>query len=220
MSLGRFLAEGGWPMVPIYLCSVAALSLFVAKWMQYRAAGLGDLEWLGGVLTALRGNELELARSRAEKAAHPAARAVAAALEVRAHRPERTEAEAARAGSLELQRYERHLGALSFIAQVAPLLGLLGTVIGMVALFLDLESAPRAAMDVSQISSGIWTALLTTAAGLVVAVAALAGHGYLTSRADALRLCIHDTVERMLTALPIASGASDTQTGSVRETQA
>ena len=190
-------------MVPIYLCSVAALALFLAKWRQYRAARFGDLGWLESVLEALRRGDIEDARAGAGTASHPAARVIAAALGIRARRPDRTEAEAARVGSLELQRYERHLGGLSFVAQAAPLFGLLGTVIGMVSLFIDLEQSPSAALDVGQISSGMWTALLTTAAGLVVAVAALAGHSWLSSRTDALRLIIHDTVERALSAMPL-----------------
>jgi len=195
-------------MVPIYLCSIAAVALFLAKWMQFRAGRLNDLDWLEPLLEALRDDDLERARERARTTGHPAARAITAALTVISRRPERAEAEAARVGSLELQTYERHLGGLSFVAQAAPLLGLLGTVIGMVLLFIDLEHAPDAAGDISRISGGLWTALLTTAAGLVVAVLALAGHGYLTSRTDRLRLLLHDAVERALSAIPPAPGAS------------
>ena len=72
-------------------------------------------------------------------------------------------------GSLELQQYERGLSLISFIAQVAPLLGLLGTVFGMVEMFYGLQKAGLANVDAAALSSGIWKALLTTAAGLIVA---------------------------------------------------
>ncbi|MEM9492261.1 MAG: MotA/TolQ/ExbB proton channel family protein [Myxococcota bacterium] len=202
MTLGQLLAEGGWPMGPIYLCSVATTVVVLYKWSQYRAARLGDMSWLERVLEPLRRGNLDRAHSDARAETHPAARAIAAALQMSEHRPDRVSAEAARVGGLELQRFERHLGVLSFIAQVAPLLGLLGTVVGMVSLFFDLEQSPRAAGDISVLSSGMWTALLTTAAGLVVAVAALAGHSYLAARTDALRLCMTDAIEQVLSAAP------------------
>lgn len=202
MSLGRLLAEGGWPMIPLYLCSVAALAVFMRTWLQFRAARLGDLDWLDAVLEPLGRGDQGAARASCDRAAHPAARAIAAALEVMPTRPDRAAAEAARVGSLELQALERHLGTLSLIAQIAPLLGLLGTVIGLVGLFMDLERSGQAAAAVSGLSSGIWTALLTTAAGLVIAVPALAGHSYLAGRADRLRLAMHDAVERVLTRAP------------------
>jgi biopolymer transport protein ExbB len=204
MNVGALLARGGWPMVPIYACSIATMALLVHKWMQFRAARLTDMRWLEPVLETLGQGDVAGARAGCAKIAHPAARAIAAALAVLRTRPDRAAAEAARAGSLEVQRFERRLSALSFIAQLAPLLGLFGTVVGLLDLFLDLERSQRAAVDVSSLSSGIWTALLTTAAGLAVAVVALSAHSYLAARADELRLAMHDAIERALTAAPHA----------------
>ncbi|MCB9645410.1 MAG: MotA/TolQ/ExbB proton channel family protein [Deltaproteobacteria bacterium] len=95
---------------------------------------------------------------------------------------------------------EAYLALLAFIAQAAPLLGLLGTVLGMVELFLGLEGAGLRDVDTSLLSAGIWKALLTTAAGLGVAVPTLAGHAYLASRVDLFRLALVDAVERLITA--------------------
>jgi biopolymer transport protein ExbB len=114
-------------------------------------------------------------------------------------RPDRAEAEARRVGSLEIQKAESYLPLLSFIAQAAPLLGLLGTVLGMVDLFLGLQSSGLREVDVSLLSSGIWKALLTTAAGLTVAVPTLAAYSYLAHRADGLRLQVTDLVQQLLT---------------------
>lgn len=189
-------------MAPIYACSVAALAVFVRKLSELRRARLGELDWIEPVLADLAAHKLDAARDRLAASTHPAARAMSAAVSVMPRRPDRARAEANRVGSQELQRFETHLGLLSFIAQVAPLLGLLGTVIGMVGLFLDMEHAPAAAADMGRLSSGIWTALLTTAAGLVVAVPTLAGYSYLSARMDGLRLLLHDAIERTLTAAP------------------
>lgn len=191
-------------MVPIYLCSIVALAVSLRKWLELGAVRGMGMEWLDAVLELLREGEVAQARDRCATITHPAARAITSTLGVTARRPDRAEAEAGRAGSLEVQRFEKHLGVLSFIVQAAPLLGLFGTVIGLVDLFIDLERSPRAAMDVSVLSSGIWTALITTAAGLAVALLALGAHSVLAARADELRLLMHDAIERVLTAAPRA----------------
>ena len=203
MSLGALLLQGGWPMLPIYACSLVALTVFFKKWRELGDRRLRDDSWLAPVLEQLRAGRLQDARSDLEGRDHPAARAIAAALVVVDRRPDRALPEAGRVGTLELIRLERHLGLLSFVARVAPLLGLLGTVVGMVGLFLDLEGAGQMGVDVSRLSSGIWTALLTTAAGLAVAVPTLAAHSYLSARADHIRLLMLDAVDRAITSLPM-----------------
>ena len=211
MSLGELLALGGWPMVPIYACSVVAVTVFIRKLLELRAITRADMGWLEKSVELLDEGDCDEAREICSRANHPAARAVEAALRVAERRPDRVEAEAERAGSIEVQRTEKHLGLLSFIAQVAPLLGLLGTVIGMVNLFLDLQSQAGVA-GASELSAGIWKALLTTAAGLIVAVPTLAGYSYLAAQSDAFRLALHDAVERTLTALPLPAPARSSST--------
>jgi len=87
----------------------------------------------------------------------------------------------------EMFRWEKGLGTLATIARVAPLLGLLGTVLGMVSTFRGLPAvsgAPAAAGGMAELASGIWVALLTTVAGLAVAVPVILCHTYLTARID------------------------------------
>ena len=112
--------------------------------------------------------------------------------------PDQVEAEAKRVATLELVRLERGVSVLSFLAKVSPLLGLLGTVLGMVDLFMGLQGAGQGDLAISDLASGIWKALLTTAAGLTVAVPALAGYTWLTSRVDHLRLQLADMVQRVM----------------------
>jgi biopolymer transport protein ExbB len=210
MSLGELLSKGGWAMLPIYACSVIGLAVFLKKALDLRGARISDLGWLDGVLDAVRQGDLERAGSACARVEHPVSRVLTATLSAMLLSPQRAEAEAVRVGSLEVQRLERHLGVLSFIAQAAPLLGLLGTVLGMVDLFIGLEGAGLATVDVGRLSSGIWKALLTTAAGLLVAVPTLAAYTYLLSRTDQLRLQMRDAVERLLTAR-VTAGESPEQ---------
>lgn len=204
MSVGELLKQGGWMMFPIYLCSIVSLAVFLKKLFELKAARLSEIGWLDGVLTKLKTGDLSGAGSACDASRHPGTRVIKAMLAVLAVRPDRAEAEAQRVGSLEIQRLEKYLALLSFIAQVAPLLGLLGTVLGMVDLFIGLQGAGMTNVDVSQLSSGIWKALLTTAAGLLVAVPTLAGYSYLTAHTDRLRLQLGDTVARVLTEAPAA----------------
>lgn len=189
-------------MVPIYLCSAVALAIFCKKILEFRARRLADVAWLDQVLDALNSRDISQARTRADATAHPAGPVVVSMLDILRKRPDRVEAEARRVGSIKLQQLEKHVGGLSFVAQAAPLLGLLGTVIGMVELFMSLQGTGMATVDVALLATGIWTALLTTAAGLMVAVPALAGYAYLNSRTDRFRLTLRDSIERVLTALP------------------
>lgn len=207
LSLAELLAQGGLTMIPIYACSLVALALFLYKVFGLRRQRHRDMSWFEPVLERVRDGDYEAADAECGRAPHPATRVVRAMMEVLRHRPDRAASEARRVGSLELQQAEGGLQVLSFIAQAAPLLGLLGTVFGMVDLFIGLQGAGGANVAVSALSGGIWKALLTTAAGLSVAVPTLAGYSYLASRADRLKLQLTDVVEKVMTAAPALPGS-------------
>ena len=187
-------------MAPIGLCSVVACAVFVFKVLQLRAARVQDWSWLEPALAAVEPGALEpFVDLLPSSTPHPGARVLTVTAQALSDRPSRAEAEARRVASRELQGLEAYLALLAFIARVAPLLGLLGTVLGMVDLFLGLQGAGLRDVDVSLLSAGIWKALLTTAAGLAVAVPTLAGHAWLAARADRFRLEVADAVERLIT---------------------
>ena len=202
MPLGDLLAHGGWAMYPIYACSLLAFGVFVHKLLELRAAKLADVRWLRQVLDRIEDSDLEGAEAACRTLSHPGSRVVAAVLAALRQRPDQAHAEAKRVASLEVQRVEANLGVLAFLAQVAPLLGLLGTVVGMVDLFMGLQGAEKGDLAIADLASGIWKALLTTAAGLMVAVPTLAAHAYLASKADYLRLQLSDMVQRVLFVAP------------------
>ncbi len=202
MSVAELLNQGGWAMVPIYACSVLVVGVFVHKLLELRSAGLHRLQWLDTALEHLANGEAERSARSCSPVLHPAARVIEAALAAIQRRPDLVEAEAKRVASLELRRLETNVGALAFLAQIAPLLGLLGTVLGMVDLFMGLQGAEHGNISIGDLSSGIWKALLTTAAGLMVAVPALAAHAYLGSRIDRVRTQLVDVIQRVLFHLP------------------
>jgi biopolymer transport protein ExbB len=198
LPLHELLAQGGLAMYPIYACSLLTVGMFLKKVFELRAARLSEVAWVEGVLGHLRAGDLDAAQLACRTSPHPASRVVAALVHALDAAPEQAEAEAKRVASLELQRLDKGVGLLSFLAQVSPLLGLLGTVLGMVEMFMGLQEAGESNVAISDLASGIWKALLTTAAGLTVAVPALAGHAYLGSRIDQVRTQIVDIVQRVL----------------------
>jgi biopolymer transport protein ExbB len=111
--------------------------------------------------------------------------------------PADIEAEVSRVGSAEIRNLESWLRGLSGIAHLSPLLGLLGTVMGMITAFIRLEEA-GSKVNPSILAGGIWEALLTTAFGLIIAIPAMAAFYYLEGEVDRVRAAMKDVSVRVL----------------------
>lgn len=202
-TLPGMIAAAGWAMVPIVVCSVVGLGIFLRKVVELARAKvsrdvlLDDANLYAGV----KAGDLEEVRQIAEADASALGDAMGFAAQVLVENPERAEEETVRFSERLVGELERGIPALAFIAQVAPMLGLLGTVIGMVDLFSAMESS-GSQTDTSVLSSGIWKALLTTAAGLSVGIPALAGHAWLSARVERLRRYIEDGVGGIINGVP------------------
>lgn len=193
-SLLSLLAQAGWTMIPLYACSLAAFAVLIRKGLQFAHEGVGDTSVLGS--SALDEGPDEAVRRHVAGHTGPLARVLAAAAQ-RLDRPDQAEQAAARTAVAELDALEAWLPLLAFLAQAAPLFGLLGTVVGMVDLFSSMESAGNE-VSTTTLSSGIWKALLTTAAGLVIAIPTLGAHVWFTRRLELLRHHMEGGVGRML----------------------
>jgi len=174
-NLWSLLAEAGWTMIPLYLCSLVALAVSLRKLVEFQLHGVGRTDALDQAMaTPARAEGLD---------ATPLGRVLSVALTTEGSG---AEAAAERAAMAELDRFEAWLPLLAYVAQIAPLFGLLGTVLGMVELFSSMESAGEA-VSTTTLSSGIWKALLTTAAGLIVAIPTMGAHLWLTRALEALQ---------------------------------
>lgn len=192
LMLPDWLANGGPVMWLLLALSLAASAVIVAKLIQFSlvrplAAGNGD-----AALTLLAEGQTEQALATAQAGKDPLSRTLVAALtqnngwEEEALRQAREQIEALRGG----------MRALELIAAVAPLLGLLGTVFGMIDAFRALEQA-GSQVDPALLSGGIWEALLTTAAGLSVAIPALAAFHWFDRTLERLRFLLEDRLARL-----------------------
>lgn len=178
------IGTGGPIILLLALLSVFSLALIVYKIVQLSPVTKGDAN-RDAALASFEAGQIDDARRSAESGPAPADRVLAFAIKALANGRSGSAlmAELMRRGNEELSRMTRHIRLLELIAMISPLLGLLGTVLGMIQSFQELEMAEGAA-NASVLAGGIWQALLTTAAGLLVAIPAAVGASLLAGRAE------------------------------------
>src|SRR5437588_1305642 len=182
-----FLKLGG-PMIWLILgASATALVVFFQRVLHYHRAQINSMEFLNGVRNVLKRDNVVEALSICDATPGPVARLVKTAILNRDHGRERVREALEEAGLAEVPRLEEKLNLLATIAQLAPLFGLLGTVLGFIQTFYKMQSQGVYA-HVGQLSDGIWKALICAAAGLAVAIPAHAGYNYLVSRINSIVL--------------------------------
>jgi biopolymer transport protein ExbB len=181
--------------------SVLALALVLLKLAQFTRQGLFSRGRVDRALAAWHAGEVDLALSHAAATRHPAAAVAAQAIRglARGRAAEaRLQDMLAQDGARRLAELSSHLRLLELIATLTPLLGLLGTVLGMIDAFQALEAAGQR-VNPALLSGGIWVALLTTAAGLVVAIRAAAAHNLFEGAIERTALAIEDATNQVLT---------------------
>lgn len=179
----EFLSKGGVLVVPILFCSVLALAIFFERLIRFtrmRSRGTGIAEKVAGLL--IDGSEPE-ALKNAEESNSPMGRILAQAMEVKNGNREMLETVIVNATDEEVRNLSTYIQALATIGNIAPLLGLLGTVIGMIKAFMAIQEM-GGKVNAAVLAGGIWEAMLTTALGLAVALPTMVAHSYLTARID------------------------------------
>jgi biopolymer transport protein ExbB len=202
-----FLAQGGWLMVPIGLSSVVGLAFFLERWWRLRRERILPEAFIDRLFDLLADGSFEKAQGLCEQTDSPLGAMVSEALD----RPGADRALLKEVVSEEGQRevfyMERFLNALGAIASVTPLMGLLGTVVGMIGVFQGVvsQSAGSGQVEAAALAGGIWQALITTAAGLTVAIPVYLGYRYIMSRVDEYAV---ELEEHALRAIDYISGDS------------
>ncbi|MBC6444448.1 MAG: MotA/TolQ/ExbB proton channel family protein [Alphaproteobacteria bacterium GM202ARS2] len=166
--------RGGVIMYILFFLSVLSVSVVLFKAVHFYGMGLRDWRFVEDVKTSLAAGKNEQALRALAGHRHPLARVLEVVVRAHMHRLDEDSVESAlqRVAYGQVHRLRSYVSVLELIAQAAPLIGLLGTVIGMIEAFSALEQAGARA-DPSVFAGGIWTALLTTAAGLIVAIPSL-----------------------------------------------
>lgn len=175
--------KGGWVMIPIILLSIIAVYIFVERFFVIRKASSEDLHFMNRIKDFIHDGKVESAMTLCESTDNPVARMIEKGV-LRIGRPlNDVNAAIENVGKLEIYKLERGLPTLATVAGAAPMIGFLGTVIGMIRSFYDMSNA-GSNIDVSVLSNGIYTALVTTVAGLIVGIIAYFAYNILVARVE------------------------------------
>ena len=198
------LVDIGGPIVLILIIlSVIAFTIVIAKLLQFSQARIfstRSASIIADALKAIRQDNIDYARQKLKSSRSPMSVILQTILRLRQQNVEEEllREEAERIANFQLVRLRRHLRTLEVIASISPLLGLLGTVIGMIAAFQQLQQG-SGAVDPKVLSGGIWEALLTTAAGLVVAIPATVMFNILSGFTDRFQQLTEDFLTQIFT---------------------
>ncbi|MDE0099677.1 MAG: MotA/TolQ/ExbB proton channel family protein [Truepera sp.] len=190
------LLSGGPVLVAILLISLYAVYLFFERLLKLSRERLEADTLMNRVNAAVRNRDLEMALAACDRHGGPVARVLKAALMRLPYGRSAVEAAFQEASLEEEQRLTRGLRPLATIAQIAPLLGLLGTVTGMIIAFAEISN--RGTGDPAALADGIGQALVTTAAGLIVAIPVVIGQSFLANRVDHILLEIERRREELM----------------------
>lgn len=179
----EFISKGGVLMVPILLCSALALAIFVERVIRFslmKTRGAGLAERVGALVREGKSNE---AASVAMESDSSMGRILEKAIAVKDLDREMIETVIVSATDEEIRDLSTYTQALATIGNIAPLLGLLGTVLGMIKAFMVIQQM-GGKVNAAVLAGGIWEAMLTTAFGLAVALPTMVAHSYLVSKID------------------------------------
>lgn len=194
----ELVVAGGWVMAPILLCSALALAIAIERFWALRRPVVMPPR-LQARVTDLARRELDAGELEALREDSPLGRILAAGLSSRDRERAVIRERIEEAGRHVAHELERYLNSLGTIAAVSPLLGLLGTVIGMIKVFATITAAGVG--DAQSLAGGISEALLTTAAGLCVAIPALIVYRFLRGRVEELVMAMESEAIRLMESL-------------------
>lgn len=200
METFDIIDKGGIVMIALMGLSVYVLGVVFYKLYQFYSAGLFQTAFIEQAMRPIKTGEWNESLRILAPVKHPVARVMRVAMECLRNRDmsaRSREAEISRIGSQELRYLESHLRGLELVASIGPLMGLLGTVTGMVSSFNRLADA-GSRVDPSMLAGGIWEALLTTAGGLLVAIPALASYYLLDGVIERVRSHMKDSTIQIM----------------------
>jgi biopolymer transport protein ExbB len=195
----EIIRAGGWLMLPIILCSIVAIAIVIERFWSLSATRITPKHTLAQVWTWLKNNQLDSSKLRELRLSSPLGEVLAAGLLTSKH------GRAAMIESIEqgaaqvIHDMERYLSTLGTIAAITPLLGLLGTVVGMIRVFNEIML--QGTGNANALAGGISEALISTAAGLTVAIPTYIWHRHFTRKVESLVLTLEQESIKLVDAL-------------------
>lgn len=196
-SLIDMAIKGGWLMIPLVLLSILAIYIIGERWWTLRKAAKVDENFMKDIRDYIHEGKIKAAIVLCQNNDTPISRLIEKGIE-RIGRPlNDIQAAVENTGNVEVARLEKRLPILASIAGGAPMIGFLGTVMGMIQAFFNMSQAGNN-IDITLLSGGIYTAMVTTVAGLIVGIIAYFGYNYLTAKIDDLVFIMEsNTIEFM-----------------------
>ena len=183
VSFFELAIKGGWVMLPIVILSVIAVYIFFERYFAINKAAQIDTNFMNRIKDYIHDGKVENALTLCQSYSNPTARMIEKGIQ-RIGRPlADINGAIENTGKLEIFALEKGLPTLATVAGGAPMIGFLGTVMGMIRAFVDMASAGNN-IDVSLLSRGIYTALITTVAGLIVGIVAFFAYNILVARVE------------------------------------
>ncbi len=196
----QFLSKGGFLVGPILFCSVIALAIFLERLLRFARLPLGENKLAEDISNHIKRGEDHQAYELANRSNSPMGRMLSNAMEVKNQDRETLETVIYHSTDEEIRGLSKYLQGLATIGNIAPLLGLLGTVIGMIKAFMVIQEM-GGKVNASVLAGGIWEAMLTTALGLAVALPTIVAHSYLISRVERFESGLRDGAVTFIKAL-------------------
>ncbi len=192
MTLISIAAKGGWLMLVLLVISIIAIAIIIERILKLKKAAIPGDSFFSEIKECLENEQTEKAiRLCEELPENPLSNVLARGIDAYSISLEDAEKVIESSARSEMHKLEKNLGGLATIAAIAPLIGFLGTVTGMVKVFMNIEQT-GGGVDISLLAQGIWEALLTTVGGLTVGIIAILFYNYLVSKIEGLAREIED----------------------------
>ena len=201
LSILELASKGGWIMIVLAVMSVIAVFIFVERFLAIRNAGHDDKLFMDRIRDYIKNNDISSAVNFCRVTNTAAARIIERGISRMGKPAAEIQTAIENTGNLEIAIMERRLPVLATIAGGAPMIGFLGTVIGMVEAFWQMSNA-GGNIDISLLSGGIYQSMITTVGGLVVGIIALFAYNYLVSKVDSV---VNEIEAKSLTFMDIIS---------------
>lgn len=185
IGLLDILLKGGFMMIPLYLLFVLAIFIFIQKLITLNKAGKTPSHLMDQVKVLVQSGQIEKAKLLCAGENTPVAHMIAKGIERIGSPLKNIEVSIENVGKIELYKLEKNLGLLATVSGAAPMIGFLGTVTGMIQAFISIAQE-EGNVSPKLLSSGIYEAMITTAAGLVVGIIAYLGYNYLVTQVSKL----------------------------------
>jgi len=184
LSLIDLILQGGWIMVPIFLLSFISIYVIIERYITIRRAAVNPDSFMAGIRGLMVKGDLQGAKLLCAQNPSPLARMIEKGIRRIGLPLKDIEASVENVGKVEIARLEKNISILGIIAGIAPMLGFVGTIIGVIKIFYAISTTGD--FGIAQISGGLYTKMVTSAAGLIVGIIAHVGYHWLSIMVERL----------------------------------